>query len=368
MNVIDPEARVLGPLSMTIRKMIRKGDRDITKYANSEVLDKAKSYLSKRGIDFNDWFNEKYEKFKRKMEQQEKVVNKNIGGKTVMSENVMNNVSQPTISMDQIKQAVNECLEGKCDLLNTLKQDLDGIKTQVMDLAKIKENLNNIQQEQPAQAENKGIDLSQLSEQFKSLENTIKTTVSEIPNKTTSEFEGLSKAILNALADIRNEINEKVSKPVEKEEDIVPLEKALEDDGLRKKVLSNLEEYARKDKNFLNELSGLIQRCNLGDKEACEQVDAIKQQAEANKTQEAKQDNKQEVNKNDEILAKLEKELNELSKLRKKVETEMGDLEKDMKKEDNNEVEDNGKVEIQEKPKVVKYENPLRRLVSGRKG
>ena len=358
-NIDIGRFRYSSKLIRRIGSMMRKGEFNIEEIRNSDLYEKAKQEIGAEG--FDQWVNEKINRLKKKIEKETNENNSNIGGIVNMSEttNAYSQAQQPAISMDMIKQAVNECLEGKCDLLNSVKQDLDGLKTQVMDLAKIKETLasnqsNDIQNEEITQPQ---IDLSQLAEQFKSLENTIKTTIEEIPKKTTSEFDGLSKAILNALVDIRNEISEKIDGASRKDEDIVPLDKALEDKNLQKKVLSDIERVAKKDKEFLGELSSLIQRCNLGDKEACEQVEEIQKQA-----QESKPSQENKPSENNDMLSKIEQELKQLSELRKKVESEMESVNKDIEE---------AKKEVEPEKgglKLVNYGSPLRRLLGGKKG
>ena len=363
-----------------VKAKIKKGkDIDYDELKNTDAYKTVKEFYKKKGIDIDEWLSEKILDIKRKLGKEDvkttkieaKTIEKESGGSINMSDingMIQNQPQGNAISMDMIKQAVNECLEGKCELLNTVKQDLDGLKTQVMDFAKVKETLLQNQNKDTAvevQEKQPKFDLSQLSEQLKNLENTIKVTATEIPNKTTSEFEGLSKAILNALADIRNEIKQSTQEKPENKEDIVPLNKALEDKELQKKVLSDIENVAKKDKAFFNELSNLIQRCNLGDKEACEEVDNIKQQAENNKkVEELKQEKEPKPNKNDEILSKIEKELNSLSELKKKIESEIQqvkpEVEEKGQEEKKNKTDDSG-------AKVINYSNPLRRLLSGKK-
>jgi len=377
--MFDADSRTAGVhASRLVRKIkarLRRGkDVDYDELKNTEDYEIVGEFYRKKGVNFEEWLSNKIDDIKRKLEKEGakpikkkeskpiKKESKEIGGSINMSDFNNTNQAQPQsmISMDMIKQAVNECLEGKCELLNTVKQDLDGLKTQVMDFAKVKETLLQNQNKGSAveeQAKQPQLDLSQLAEQLKNLENTVKSTANEIPNKTTSEFEGLSKAILNALADIRNEIKETAKKSARQSDDIVPLDKALQDKSLQKKVLSDIENVAKNDKDFFNELSSLIQRCNLGDQEACEEVDSIKQQAESKK-----QEKEAKPSKSDEILSKIEKELNSLSELKQKIESEM----QKVKPEEEETKEEEPKAEKGD-TKVIEYSNPLRRLLSGKK-
>lgn len=377
--MFDADSRTAGVhASRLVRKIkarLRRGkDVDYDELKNTEDYEIVGEFYRKKGVNFEEWLSNKIDEIKMKLEKEGakpikkkeakpiKEESKEIGGSINMSDFNNTNQAQPQsmISMDMIKQAVNECLEGKCELLNTVKQDLDGLKTQVMDFAKVKETLLQNQNKGSAveeQAKQPQLDLSQLAEQLKNLENTVKSTANEIPNKTTSEFEGLSKAILNALADIRNEIKETAKKSARQSDDIVPLDKALQDKSLQKKVLSDIENVAKNDKDFFNELSSLIQRCNLGDQEACEEVDSIKQQAESKK-----QEKEAKPSKSDEILSKIEKELNSLSELKQKIESEM----QKVKPEEEETKEEEPKAEKGD-TKVIEYSNPLRRLLSGKK-
>ncbi len=165
--------------------------------------------------------------------------------------------AQPPIDLETIKRAVNECIGGQCDLLNSLRKDVANLKSETKEIADLKSKIDGLPD--------------------------------SITMKTSDDISGLAKQMLAAMAEMRKEARKK-PEPAPREEvkkaeaksvpdasekpdaleTAIPLDQAIEDPSTRKEVLDILKDAAEKDVKFKQELIGLVAKCQAGDNEACE--------------------------------------------------------------------------------------------------
>ena len=256
-----------GRLATKIRskafKMLKEGKEvDIDELRNSEEAKR----LAELGVDVDAKIAEMVEKAKAMIERNKSKRAKNEvkeEAEEVSNEtNVSDNVGQG-IDPDLIKQAVNECIQGQCELLDKLvlrvesfQNIIDSIKNEIADIKNIKPEVDT------SSIEGRIAKIESEIEQLKSLPDGVAQKVKESVNP---EIEGIAKETINALMEIKAGASSQQQK-----EEIVPISEALKNEKYRDAVLKEIEKTVQEDPKALESLRDLVMRCQAGDQNACD--------------------------------------------------------------------------------------------------
>jgi len=236
------------------------------------------------------------------------------------------------INEDTIKKAVQECLNGQCDLLNNIMNKIDSVKEEFSKtVSSMKQDIESVKEAVSKIEKPEKVDISPVSEKLKELEERMKKfdeIAEKLPDRMKEELDGITQETLKALAGIKEETEKVLMREVEKrlekqeekeeqkteekqpeKEEKIKLEDALRDREKRQVALKIIETAARQDKEILDNLRDLVLRCQQGDQQACQVVQ------EAEKKDEIK-----------EMLEKIKSEIEELKQSAKKEELKKGQV------------------------------------------
>jgi len=237
------------------------GDIDLESLKNSEEAKR----LAELGVDVDAKIAEMVEKAKAMFERSKskKVKGRVKGEEMSEKESFSNNVNKG-IDQDLIKQAVNECIQGQCELLDKLVsrvesfQDvIDKIRNEIADIKNIKPEVDT------SSIEERIAKIESEIEQLKNLPDGVAQKVKESVNP---EIEGIAKETLSALMEIKAD----QVKQSKFGEEVVPVNEALKNEKYRDAVLKEIERTIMEDKEAFEALRNLIAKCQAGDQNACD--------------------------------------------------------------------------------------------------
>ena len=295
------------------------GDVDLEALKNSEEAKK----LAELGVDVDAKIAEMVKKAKD-------MVERNRNKKKASEVNV-----QASISPDIIKQAVNECIQGQCELLDSLVKKVDSFQN-VVD--SIKAEVSEIKNLKP-EIDTSKIDerISKLEVEIENLKNLPEGVAQKVKESVNPEIENVAKETINALMEIKAEAEAQKEKEKEK---VIPVDEALKNDKYRDAVLREIEKTIKEDPKAFEALRDLVLRCQAGDQNACE---VLAGEAKA-------QDG-------------LDKKLSDIfEKLNRIDEAIKSKAESKKEKEEREEVKEK-KLDVKEEMKTTRSSNPLKRLL-----
>ncbi len=339
----DEKQRERGHLALKIKGKIlnmlkNDGNVDIDAIKDS---DEAKR-LAELGVDVDSKINELINKARKSLNKKKESVS---GG------NININVSP-----DIVKQAVNECMQGQCDLLNNLISKVDSfndvishIKNEISELKSLKERIGDVNVGNNDDLSEKILNLEKKIESLQKISDDVANKVKDTVNP---EIENIAKETINALLDIKKLESQSKEEKAENDKNaekigddnsiIVSVKEAIKDSRYRNQLLKEIEEAIQEDPESFNAIVDLVNRCKAGDQEACNILQNDKESDIYNKVLEM-------INKVDKIIESKDANMND-------------------SKEDISEVKTEGKEENNAivKEEKTKYKNPLDEIIFGR--
>lgn len=322
--------KITSDVSKRIKKYLESGvDIDDSVIRNDDVLSKGFEILGK----------ERFSKILDRNKVKLNVKFKNLESKIL---NGGNSMGEKNISPDLIKKAMEECLAGQCDLLKSIKDEIKGLKESISNKSVSEDDSKKVMEQ-----------LNSLQDTFKKfLEGLPGKMAEETASKVGGEIESLAQQMLKALLELKNEFqgqrqvdttqgtqvqaqgeargevqgeslgdsqevkSSAKSKPSKARGDrpsVVPLERALRDDAMRKQVIDVLLREAQKDPSIANDLISLAEKCRMGDKESCKAIE--------NRVEEAAKDSKIEAGQHD--ISRIEERISNLEQILKDIAQKM---------------------------------------------
>ena len=199
---------------------------------------------------------------------------------------------QPEMDLSLVKRAVEECIGGQCELLNSLRDDVSKLKSQSAEVSELKQRIESLpdlvgkktSRDIEGLAKQMLIALKEIRDSSKQVEaRTVPKkdkgqkpeAKSQEPDIKKQEPKVEPQPATEAPKGEKGEVPEPKEEPKESKtepEVVIPLDAALENPDTKAEVLNIIKARVEKDIEFKKELIDLANRCSLGDKEACETI------------------------------------------------------------------------------------------------